>query len=55
MKNTCTCADTGKDAKTIMDSKFAPKTVEEILLYRTQEECNEINKAITPLNGGVSI
>lgn len=55
MQNTCTCADTSKDAKEIVNSKFDPKTIENILLHRTQEECMEINKAIAPLNGGVSV
>lgn len=55
MQNTCTCVDTNKDAKEIVDSKFDPKKIKEILFYRTQEECIEINKAIAPLNGDVSI
>ena len=53
----CICDETNanKDAKTIVDSKFNPKTIEEILLYRTQEECIAINKAIASINGDVSI
>ncbi|XP_065223681.1 uncharacterized protein LOC135847875 [Planococcus citri] len=40
------------DAKAIVDSKFDHKTVAKILPFRTQEECDAINKAVASFNAG---